>query len=435
MYEKHNNGNEENTNDNILLIDEEGDYNVVPSSELSSLENQENEGENLTIEEETMDEEKGEEPIAIPEEEVSTNEESENESVEETDEMPEEEVENLIPEVVPKTIYQFTHNDADAVGCGLVVSSFKDTSQDSQTIFCSISEVDNIIVNFLREPERKIPDEIIISDISISDTTASFLMNYCKDANVELHLYDHHISNHMPEKYDWAMVTQTTDDGSRVIAACEIMYLRYFERIDERFRYILSIIINSISRYDTWEWKNNPYQYDEEYTNILIKELGIVDTFKYLLRSLVFSVENGKDTFVFNEESMFLINSYKKKREKYLDNIGNRGIIATTFQEYTIAIVLLNDSFYNETMEYIYNSDDSIDIVFGIDVFGKSLSLRTKKEDVNLARFAKYYFNGGGHKKAAGAKLSKKKIMKLLNLYYTGVEYIEKNRRNQKEEK
>ena len=46
----------------------------------------------------------------------------------------------------------------------------------------------------------------------------------------------------------------------------------------------------------------------------------------------------------------------------------------------------------------------------------------------------KYYYGGGGHKQAAGAKLSRKKFIKLLDMYYRGIEFIENEEKRMREE-
>ena len=358
------------------------------------------------------------------------------------DDIPTEEISEVeVPEQPPMLVYHFTHNDADAVGCALVTASLKD--YNTKTIFSSLEEIDNNIVGFLSDRRNPTPDAIIITDVSLKDETCNYLETYTvveagPDAEpIPLMLFDHHVTNKMAEKYNWCHVI--TEENGVLISAAKILYNELSKEelnlISPNYKEKLGLIIDSISRYDTWEWKNNPSDYKEEYTNILIKQAGIVEAFNILYRSLIASVQNTEDhVFRFSNEALLLINTYIKKREKALDTIAKRGVVATTFQEYNIALMIPDSTYFNESLETIYNLDDSIDIVFGLIPETRTLSLRSKKDDVNLARFAKYYYNGGGHKKAAGAKLSKEDFMALLDQYYTGLDYIEKEEAKEKEE-
>lgn len=339
-----------------------------------------------------------------------------------------------VEEQEPISIYHFTHNDADAVGCALVASFF--TNSDTKSIFESLDKIDNTIISFLSDKNHPAPNVIIISDVSLKDETCNFLMNYCmtrgEETSIPIMLFDHHVTNKMNEKYEWCVV-QTEDNGVPISAA-KLMFNRLYDTIEPAYRDSMGIIIDAISRYDTWEWKRHPIDYREEYTNILIKQTGVVETLLSLRRSLINSIGLEGPVFKFEDTALLLIDTYLKKREKVLNGIQDRGVVATTFQEYTIALMIPDSIFFNESMEAIYEADDTIDIVYGLCPETKTLHLRSNKDDVNLARFAKYYYGGGGHKQAAGAKLSRKKFIKLLNMYYRGIEFIENEEKRMREE-
>ena len=351
----------------------------------------------------------------------------------------EEPVGDLIEEVDPthnhdhanmKQLLHFTHNDADAIGCALVCSSLKD--YETTNVFCSIEQVDSTIVEIMtdRLNNNNIPDWVIISDISIKDETVQFLnkigLSKRRATGEPLHvqLFDHHPTNTMNERYEWALVEEKDAEGVLQSAAL-LMYNELQMLLNPYLAPSLGIIVEQISRYDTWLWKTDPRDMREEYTNILIKQSGVVPAFQRLLKCLNASAKEEDDIFIFDDEAMALIDGYQYKRNESLKRMIQRGIVATTFQEYEIAIMLVDNQFVNESMEYVYEQDDSIDIVYGLEPLTRTLHLRSNKDDLNLGRFAKYYYNGGGHKKSAGAKLNTKKFMELLQQFYDGNDYID----------
>ena len=99
--------------------------------------------------------------------------------------------------------------------------------------------------------------------------------------------------------------------------------------------------------------------------------------------------------------------------------------------------MLIPDStFFNECMEHVYLNDDDVDIVIGLSPSTRAMSFRSNKEDLNLGRFAKKYFGGGGHPQAAGANdIDTDTFVKWLCKYYDGIDYVNSKEYKKKEKK
>lgn len=344
-----------------------------------------------------------------------------------------------------KLIYHITHNDADAIGCAIVADCIK--GYETMTLFCSYSSVDEDVRNMLinnsstqKDGKLIFPDILLISDISaLGDETITFLENYKgvganEGKDVKLVWVDHHASNRRNETLEWCTVISKDSDGTPVSAA-KLLYNIYIDEIEDTYKKYLGVYVESVSRYDTWEWKKHPSNYSEEYTNILIKQMGIIDAYHAIGQSLLGSVSSESESFTFVPEASVLISSYINKRKQVLDVILDKAV-KTEFAEYNIALLIPDSTFFNECMEHVYLNDDDIDIVIGLSPSTRSMSFRSNKEDLNLGRFAKKYFGGGGHPQSAGASdIDTDTFVKWLCKYYDGIDYVNSKEYKKKEKK
>ena len=334
-----------------------------------------------------------------------------------------------------KLCIHFTHNDADALGCTLVQAF--NTEYATTTFFCKAAgnDVDRQITEYFKNPDNLIPNMLLITDLSVTEDTAAMLEgmrdHLMKEYNHEmkLMLIDHHETNTLMKNHDWCVVTSKDAKGVPISAA-KLMFHALGAMIDPNYYDVLLAIAEKISRYDTWEWKvhpdPDPEKRNEEDINILIKEMGIEKALDEICKCV--SPEN----FVFTNEMQTIINNYKERRErtlaKMVEDVG-----FTTLADYRIALIIPDSKFFNESLEIIYNTYD-VEIVMGLNPKTKTVSFRTDKDDVNVARFAKRLFNGGGHRTAAGAHLNTEDFIKYLKLYYESVDEMAEIERKEKEE-
>ena len=353
-------------------------------------------------------------------------------------------------------VLHITHNDADALGCALVLDFFsKDEmfsvhkNEEVKHYFCRIGTQDEILLNALDEYQDYI-SRIIISDISISKETASKVMEFLeKHPYAGLDNYDHHNTN--PNKDEkWCIVTE--EAGGHKIAACKIMFnifkhVYHVSPIDMR-RYesyvFLLYIIERISAYDTWEWRNNPYKYaipdtmenmpidiEEDFTTVLIQMLGIESAYN-LLKKRLYTTSYDLKVLVdpiklYGDELTSLYFAKKAKDKEDVDNaIKNVRVIknCSEFNNLNIAIFIQDRGNPSIIGNKIVTDYPYVDLVVILFINSKTISLRSDESKVDCSVIAKER-GGGGHPGASGFKATDDdEILKYINLYFSTKEYL-----------
>ena len=319
--------------------------------------------------------------------------------------------------MMKKVKLQFTHKDGDGLGCALPLR-FTEDLNDFIVIQCSLDEVDSTIESYLDfYDDPKNPDEIeaiLITDITPSPCIIERLEYMREEEGIRVWLIDHHENNNLEGlRYDWMTLEfHKKNEQGDTESAAYLVYETFKDQIKEKEKENLFEIINEISRYDTWEWKNRPKEYTEEYTTILINLLGFEETLDIYTKN----ISNGNKAI--SEHELKLINGYINKRNKELEKLLVRTVY-TDYNEYRIALFIVTEEYHNNEHELIYNSNDDVDITVGIIPKTRHLSFRTKKDDINVGRLAKRLFNGGGRKKSAGTGIMKTEVfLQWLQKYY-----------------
>ena len=383
----------------------------------------------------------------------------------------------MIIQNLPNYLVHITHNDADAIGCALVVDKYAAQKRRCDFVerrdyqvnhkFFSVSfanDVLDLITNTLlslieyntnndssviNEDDLNdyktylfgtdiyaqvdpvcIPDAIFITDLSIKSSILDKLETVSKYFKIKLIYVDHHetsvINN---QKYDWCYV-ETVDNDGKPRAACKLFMDRFiFDKSDEWcFKYdSLHDLINDISRYDTWLWKTEPKTYPvEDYTKVLINAYGSAwSAYEHISVMFKYVTEDLRDVPEFDA---YIVSDRIKRKSyfnRYLPNtvycmgyeLGfNDPLYATSY----FALIILPENYGNDIMEEIYTkSERDIDVVIGLYPSSRSISLRRGfKSNIDLSALASKY-GGGGHVAAAGASCDTETFMKFLTKYYT----------------
>ena len=372
--------------------------------------------------------------------------------------------------IVSNHTYHITHNDSDALGCALVVDFYYLRNSLVQTNYNSIETSKDVISNlvncleiiyginnievdtntdeeFIKFKEYTfgwlydssevicIPKNIIITDLPVDPFMLDRLDKIAQKGDINLLYIDHHASNLENNlRYPWCHV-KATDEQSVPRSACKYLYDylidNYGNIIEDNDTFksaVIKNLINDISRYDTWLWKNDPKtKPNENYATVLINNYGDIKT----VHDLIF--ENICNDDIENDlcdipEFATLINIDRDKRnlyiKKYMKNVVyftdaiNICIADEQYRNTRFAMIILPEIYSNDIMVNIYLNTD-IDIVIGIFPTSRTVSFRRNPNcNIDLGEFAKRYYGGGGHKAASGAKLSTETFMMFLTTYY-----------------
>lgn len=271
----------------------------------------------------------------------------------------------------------FTHTDLDGVGCyiALVMAGY-----DVDVTYCSYDDVNEKVSDILCD--HLAYDRILITDISVNEDVANKLdlIDYKVD------LIDHHATAVWLNKYEWANVKN--EDSKGKTSGTSMVYETFCKGSDNMS---LDDFIETVRRYDTWEWKNIYNDKSAEDLNALFYLLG-KDAFA---SEMIGKLSKEEPIFSDFDKKLLRINEATKKQ--YIDKkIKNMLFAKLGIYDVGVVIADSNVSELGNAMCEIYE-----DIDMAIVISHNSASLRSIKENVDVSKVAKL-FNGGGHKHAAG---------------------------------
>lgn len=247
-------------------------------------------------------------------------------------------------------------------------------------------------------------DKVFMTDLNVSEELAERINNI--DFINKFIVLDHHIGSMDLNKYDFITVV---DEANNMKESGTSLYYEYLIKNypnDLLLKNSVKYMVNLVRLGDTWEWKKYNIQEARDLSTILsyygIEEF--IDNYKMFLR------ENNEFYFNKMENTLLKIDRYKK--EDYINYIKENMVIRN-INGYNAGIVFAENyrSELGNELSEIYK--DKIDFVMIINL-NRSISFRCVKDDIDVNEIAKL-FNGGGHKKAAGAPLKDNTYEKLID--------------------
>lgn len=172
-----------------------------------------------------------------------------------------------------------------------------------------------------------------------------------------------------------------------------------------RSREVLERLVEYIRLYDTWEWKVEG-KGEAKHLNDLFYLEG-PDAF---LENRIDQIQSGGTEALWNEfeEQLLLVEGERIKR--YLEVKEQAMIVVPNFfhderGNPLTAGVVQADQYISELGNYLCENHPEIDFALMMKITENKVSFRTTKEGMDLTYLAKKY-GDGGHKEAAGCKLS-----------------------------
>ena len=310
-----------------------------------------------------------------------------------------------------------THNDADAIGAVIAANFIPDVEWENSfnDVRGASASVESLFLN-----AETAYDILLISDISITEETADKIEEYrAINPEFKVYLIDHHITNKLGDKYDWVHVTVEEND-TLVSAAYNV--LKFFEEeikqctADNGVSYsVLEYVINSISRYDTWEWKKHPRSVpNEDEFMIMTKYLDLQD----VANQVICNIKNSTVKYEWDIFSDVLIQIYRKKCECVINSTLENTVFTNlrlAGADYKCAIIIADSTYGNAQLSYI-NENSDVNMSIGIYPQTRTLSLRSLDE-TDVGQIATYY-GGGGHVHAAGIRPDVNFFLHIMRIYY-----------------
>lgn len=319
-----------------------------------------------------------------------------------------------------KNIDLLSHTDLDGYGSEIVLKSIglNPTVKNLEN-----QEVDSYITGYVSDilaGNQPAPDVLFITDIGPKGEAAEKLEKLHQSGETKIRLFDHHATAIELNKYEWATVI-TEENG--VMPCGTSLFYRYLRtKADVEIKNVIEMgldrFVKEIELYDTWAW--------EEKNHVSAKTLN--DLFwlvghESFVESQVQKIRNGLE-MLFTPEEERLLEVENRRIKKYIHDKTEDLIIINDFftdedgKPLTAGIVQA-DTYVSELGHYLCDHHD-IDFALLLNLTHDKASLRAVKEDVDLAPIVKRY-DGGGHKHAAGCKITSMGI-EFVNKLFTKID-------------
>jgi uncharacterized protein len=301
----------------------------------------------------------------------------------------------------------FTHNDLDGVGCELLANlAFKNPSV---THTKNPQDASNKVKEFIEEGTYKYYDKVFITDISVNEEVSNMISSLGNEM-FKFQLLDHHATALDLNKHLWAKVVVDDIHGKCSGTSMFHTYLTregFFQR--EIYRDALTVMVEKIRRYDTWEWKERYYDEEAGKLNDLMWLLGsrqFVQIFhSRLLWSDMFTVIEGSWSGMFQKEDELVLSLDKKKKESYIDR-KEKQMFTINFLGRKAGVVFAEQYISELGNALSENNSKDLDYVILVDMGGQKVSLRTVHNNIDLGKDVASKFGGGGHAKASGFSIN-----------------------------
>jgi oligoribonuclease NrnB/cAMP/cGMP phosphodiesterase (DHH superfamily) len=294
----------------------------------------------------------------------------------------------------------FTHTDLDGIGCAIIAKLAFGKNVDIE--YCDYNNVNEKIANYIISKDYKNHGITFITDISINEQVAEMIdeIHLIK----EFVLIDHHKTALWLNKYEWSWVSEYHDEGIKS-SGTTLFYqnISYYKNV-----LFVDDFVESVRRYDTWEWKNKYNDIIPKQINDLMYILGR-DIF---IEDVVYQLENNLEYNV-SQQNMELLNRKQKEIDDYIDS-KDKTIIVKEIQGYQAGVIFA-ERFHSELGNKLAEKHPELDFIAIVNP-SQSISYRTVK-NIDLSVIANIY-KGGGHPKASGSPVSKEMQENIINILF-----------------
>lgn len=293
-------------------------------------------------------------------------------------------------------VHHFTHTDLDGVGCAILSKYMYDENPeiDLDIKYCNYDTINEEVTQLLDEigENNKKHRLILITDISVNEEVAQRLdkLRLCDKLCIVM-MFDHHQLSREIRSYEWATV-----DSSGANCGISLMYNYFFKDAPEGGGAAIFDFVRNVKLYDLWLFDPETHCIPLEYNMLLytfgktyFEELILHELFLYKDRPISFSTGWVRS---FLDEQYALIEEYLEKKSKEAQDV--------TFKDYKGKYVFAekDQSRLGNRILKDYPEADFAAIIAAPNY----VSLRSRKDGVNVGEDIAKYFGGGGHPAAAG---------------------------------
>lgn len=304
-----------------------------------------------------------------------------------------------------------THkSDLDGMGCAILMNIYARLVNESNTNtkvvvdtnYCDYSDTFTTLKEFIDSNVYSEYNALYITDLALDRNEIVDYLDLLSEKNcfnVDLKLIDHHKDSYTKANdREYSLIDIS---GSR--SAIKILF-DYLSNKDIEIPSIVGDFANYVSSYDTWQWvKNNDTWAEILNVNCFnkLKEFEDIQTYvdymvNLLLDTGILIEDTDKDSI---QSAIFERNELisRKSNDFYKYTIHNHpaGVVFVTDLEYKQRSLMGSK---------ICEENPDIDFIALVNVDSEKMSFRCTKNVVDLNDLAHNY-DGGGHPKAAGARI------------------------------
>lgn len=295
-----------------------------------------------------------------------------------------------------------THlDDTDGMG-GAILGKLIDPNIDIK--LAAIHDLPNIISSLIKNNQYEQYKAIYIVDLPLNPKLFE-LINSHPDFYRRIAHFDHHTSYMIPKECNWSTTIYERNGfkPSGTSLFHEYLLTQYPNHPLLNHPYTIDLV-ETIRSYDTWDWKktNNLTARDLTY---LLQRLGPDRFIDYFYRKILHVNKTNEISKVeYNETEQLLINTVIEEIANHIKEC-DRLLQPVIFENYSVGYITTERHRSDVGNELSEKYKDKYHFIMLYDPMRQSMSLRTVRDDVDLAVLARKY-GGGGIPKAAGFPVS-----------------------------
>lgn len=308
----------------------------------------------------------------------------------------------------------FTHTDLDGIGCAILAYlAFGRESVDAE--YCDYSNVNEKVEKFWENGPVEEYDKVFITDISIGIDLARTIDLYAGDDI--WHLFDHHATALVLNKYDWCEVSVMNDTLGIKTSGTELFYT--YLRRRGRFEHLSVNVIGNIDGfvdivrdYDTWRWKElGKKGIIRKQVNDLFYIYGREKFIDWALgQILTLKLYRGISDFpIYSEKDIALLDQKQKDIDIYIEEKNKQLFHRVDEVGHTYGVVFA-ERYFSELGNRLCELNTDLAYIAMIDISSGTVSYRTIRDDIDVGGEIAHAYGGGGHPKAAGSTFDKDQI-------------------------
>ena len=300
----------------------------------------------------------------------------------------------------------FTHTDLDGIGCEILAKiAF---GKDVDVTNSEVSDINKNIKEFLdNQKNNGIYDKIYITDISVNKENAERLSNRPE----KVQLLDHHGTALWLNQYSWAHVRVKDKETGILTSGTELMYKNLekeglFKSLDNKHNEQLKQFTEAVRDYDTYRF--DKMGEDGKLSRDLNDLMFIKGSIPF--KNDVYNQLNIGAFPFFSEADRAMLDMSHRKLENYIKD-KNENIEVFTINGYKGGLVYAEQNF-SELGNKLCEMNPKLDFIAMVEPTKGFVSIRSRRDDIDVGKDIAAPLGGGGHAKSAGAPL--KDEMKLL---------------------